>query len=159
MNQIDSKLPEIDERACNYALIEYSINNILKDLDVKTEVYDDKTKTIDSIYNSISTLHQLVKQQKIKNTTLMLKIKDNEDVISECKEEVNCMKALLYDQIKKNSTPHKSEYDDSMLIDDHLFRSNKCYIDPEAEAEYEFMERLSQSEKPEKTERKSNFLK
>jgi hypothetical protein len=155
MNQIESKLPIIDEQACNYAMIEYSLNNVLKEFDIIPEVYDNNKKTLDSIYNSISKIQNLVKQQKIKTMVLALKLKNNEDVISECKEEVRCMKDLLYDQIRK------SKIDDSMIIDDEIFRFNRRShaIEAEAEAEYEFMERLTQIEKPEITERKSNFLK
>ena len=65
MNEIDNKLPEIITDACHFVMLEYEINQILKEFNCETKVNEPGEKTIDYIYNKLSVLHNQVKAMKI----------------------------------------------------------------------------------------------
>ena len=81
MNQIDEKLPEIDTRACHYAVIEYEINQILKEFDIKTEANETEEKTLDHIYDKLNIIHNQVKLLKAKRPKCISEVYEP-DVVS-----------------------------------------------------------------------------
>lgn len=73
MNQIDNKLPEIITDECHFAMLEFEINKILKELDCATEV-NTGTRTTDYIYEKLALLHHRIKMFKMAKYTTELKL-------------------------------------------------------------------------------------
>lgn len=69
MNQLETSLPVINEAACNYAVLEYEINQLLKEFDCPTEINDTDEKTISYLYKKLAVLHNQVKilKARVKN--------------------------------------------------------------------------------------------
>jgi hypothetical protein len=115
MNQIDSKLPEIEERACHYAMLEYEINQILKEFELPTVANENEEKTIDYMYNKLNLLHNQIKMQKAKIQTLNTKLKNTEETIIECKREAANIKKMIREE--------------SAMDEESSFEGKECIFD------------------------------
>lgn len=82
MNQLITSLPSIDEAACNYAVLEYEMNLILKELGCPTAINETDEKTISYLYKKLETLHSQIK-------LLKARVKEAETRVLEYKEELD----------------------------------------------------------------------
>lgn len=115
MNQIDNKLPEIINEACHFAMLEYEINQILKEFDCKTEVNNEKDKTVEYIYDKLNIIHNQVKLIKAKQTQLKL-----EAVYAEKKSEMYLREIhILENYLEKHNESDGDRYEEDNDEDDY----------------------------------------
>lgn len=135
MNQLDTKLPTIDERACTYAVLEYEINQILKEFDCPTDINDTDEKTVGYIYKKLNIVHNQIK-------ILKSKYKDAERRAFVYKEEIDHLDRKIDATSSLDSEWDESEKHDSdeevFNIDRNIDFSRNLITD------YEPVERKSQ---------------
>ena len=111
MNHLNYDPPEINEKACNYAVLEYEINQILKEFDCPAEVHDEE-KTIDYIFRKLSIIHNQIKILKSKHKIAEVECRSAEKRVEMYKTEID----LLTDHLDKKmdvASSLDSEWDDN----------------------------------------------
>jgi hypothetical protein len=121
MNRLVDDLPTIDEKACNYAVLEYEINQILKEFDCQTSVNDSDEKTTDYIFKKLNVIHNQIKILKSKHKISETELKDAERQIAVYKEEIDILTEHLEKKMDTSSSLD-SEWNES--IDEREFNAH-----------------------------------
>jgi len=121
MNRLVDDLPVVDEKACNYAVLEYEINQILKEFDCQTSVNDSEEKTTDYIFRKLNVIHNQIKILKSKHKISETELKDAERRITVYKEEIDILTEHLEKKMDTSSSLD-SEWNES--IDEREFNAH-----------------------------------
>jgi hypothetical protein len=117
MNKLDNPLPEIDKKACEYAVLEFEINQILREFDYATDTNENDDKTLDYIYRMLNIVHNQVKMSKIKFKKMENDLRNAEKRAEMYKEEVE-----YYESKFDTTSSMDSEWNDS--IDEREFNAH-----------------------------------
>ena len=121
MNEIDSKLPEIDEKGCHYAIIEYEINQILKEFNLPNNANNDTENSLDYIYSKLSVVHNQVKLLKAENKNLNIDIINLRIDVGNLK--INAQKPSIIDLTDKDGLRSHNRTDIHSILDENGLRS------------------------------------
>jgi len=124
MNQLDTKLPVIDERTCTFAVLEYEINQILKEFDCSTDINDIDDKTVSYIYKKLNVVHNQIKILKAKYKIAETERKDAERRALVYKEEID----MLTDHLDR-------KMDVTSSLDSEWNESEKHWLDHDSDEE------------------------
>lgn len=152
MNRLIDNLPDIDEKACNYAVLEYEINQILKEFDCQTLVNDSEEKTTDYIFKKLNTIHNQIKILKSKHRISENALKVAERQIAVYREEIDVLTEHLEKKMDTSSSLD-SEWNGS--TDGHEFNTHDLQLNNH---NIDFSKVLFTSHEPE-VERKSRIFK
>lgn len=129
MAEINIKLPEIDEKACNYAVLEYELNQILKELGFNTEITENDDKTLDYMYRMMNKIHFKVKIQAMEIKKLNLDLHNAERRASLYKEDLEILES------KMDASDTLSSWEGS--IDSHEFTAHNLDFRPTIHESYD----------------------